>query len=164
MALPCASARRSRLLPAVFDDCSCVGRMLTSRVRAIIRKLNETAFALSFMETGGVGRSEPFHLVREPDHQAGLSPARQLFGDCSRVVPLDGNPALGSLTVFQFARVARPQDASKAPNLVSLLSSSARLYLDLYTQRVLRLFCRRHHVGFICDLAKLAPSGMLKRL
>ena len=26
VALPCASAKRSRLLPEVFDDCSCVGR------------------------------------------------------------------------------------------------------------------------------------------
>ena len=49
------------------------------------------------------------------------------------------DPAPGSLTVFQSSRVARPQDASKAPYLGSLLSSSARSYLDAYEQRVLRL-------------------------
>ena len=48
------------------------------------------------------------------------------------------DPAPGSLTVFQSSRVARPQDASKAPYLVSLLSSSARFYLDAYKQRMLR--------------------------
>ena len=54
----CASARRSRLLLDVVDDCSCVGRKLSSRVRAIIRKLSETVFALNFLATGGVGLSE----------------------------------------------------------------------------------------------------------
>ena len=59
VALPCASARRSRLHPEVFDDCFCVGRRLSSpSVRAIIRELNDTVFALKFLETGGVGRSE----------------------------------------------------------------------------------------------------------
>ena len=38
--------------------------------------------------------------------------------------------APGSLIVFQPSRVARPQDASKAPCIVSLLSNSARSYLD----------------------------------
>ena len=36
------------------------------------------------------------------------------------------------------SRVARPQDASKALYLVSLLSSSARSYLDTYEQRTFR--------------------------
>ena len=49
-----------------------------------------------------------------------------------------GEPAPGSLTVFQSSRVARPQDASKAPYLGSLLSSSARSYMDAYKQRMLR--------------------------
>ena len=40
----CASAKRSRLLPEVFDDRSYVGRRLSPRERAIIRELNETAF------------------------------------------------------------------------------------------------------------------------
>ena len=44
----------------------------------------------------------------------------------------------GSLTVFQSARVARPQDATKAPCLVSLLRSSARSYLGTCKQRVFR--------------------------
>ena len=43
----------------------------------------------------------------------------------------------GARTVFQSSRVARPQDASEAANLVSLLSSSARSYLDTYEQRML---------------------------
>ena len=53
MALPCASAKRSRLFPEVFDDCSSVGRRLSPRERAIIREVNETVFALNFLETGG---------------------------------------------------------------------------------------------------------------
>ena len=43
VALPCAAARRSRLLPGVSGDCSCVGRKLFSR-----RDLNETVFALNY--------------------------------------------------------------------------------------------------------------------
>ena len=46
--------------------------------------------------------------------------------------------APGSLTVFQSSRFAQPQDASEAPYLVSLPSSSARSHLDAYQQRVLR--------------------------
>ena len=42
------------------------------------------------------------------------------------------------MNAFQSSRVARPQDASKAPNFVSLLSSSARSGLDAYRQRMLR--------------------------
>ena len=48
MALPCASAKRSRLLAEVFYDCSSVSRRLSSRERAIIREVNETVFALNF--------------------------------------------------------------------------------------------------------------------
>ena len=39
----------------------------------------------------------------------------------------------------QSSRVARPQDASKALYLVSLLSSSALSYLGTYKQRMIRL-------------------------
>ena len=49
--LACASATRSRLLPEVVDDCSCVGRKLSLRVRAIIRELNDTICVLNFLET-----------------------------------------------------------------------------------------------------------------
>ena len=37
------------------------------------------------------------------------------------------DPASGSRTVFQSSRLARPQDASKASDLLSLMSSSAPL-------------------------------------
>ena len=72
VALPCASAKRSRLFPKVFDDCSCVGRGLSSHNRAIIRELNETVFAINFLETGVIGCSGSFekvgvlHLVHRP--------------------------------------------------------------------------------------------------
>ena len=39
VALPCVSAKRSRLLPEVFDDCSSVSRRLSPRERAIIREI-----------------------------------------------------------------------------------------------------------------------------
>ena len=58
VALPCTFARRSRLLPEVFFDDCFVGRKLSSRVRAIIRELNETVVALKFLETGSVARAE----------------------------------------------------------------------------------------------------------
>ena len=54
MALPCSSAKRSRLFPEAFDDCSLVGRKLSPRDGAIITELNESAFALNFLETGEV--------------------------------------------------------------------------------------------------------------
>ena len=46
-----------------LHNCSCVGRKLSSRVRALIRELNETVFALNFLETGGIGRSESCEKV-----------------------------------------------------------------------------------------------------
>ena len=58
VALPCASAKRSRLFPEVFDDCSSVGLRLSPRDRAIIREVNETVFALNMLETGCIGLSE----------------------------------------------------------------------------------------------------------
>ena len=54
LALPCASAKGQE----VFDDCSQVGRRLSPRDGAIIRELNETVFAMNFLETGGICRPE----------------------------------------------------------------------------------------------------------
>ena len=65
------------------------------------------------------------------------------------------DPAQGSLTEFQSTRVARPEDASKVPNLVSLLRSSARSYLDASKQRMF---------GPVSDVAdietQLGPGGL----
>ena len=64
VALPCASAKRSSLLPEVFfDDCSYVGCTRSPRERAIIRELNETVFALNFLETCGIDCSESCEKV-----------------------------------------------------------------------------------------------------
>ena len=63
-----------------------------------------------------------------------LLASRAIGGDS--LISVDPDP--GSLTVFQSPRVAPPQDASKAPDLVSLLSSSSRSYLDPYKERMLR--------------------------
>ena len=46
------------------------------------------------------------------------------------------DPAPGSLSVFQSSRVTRPQDASKALHIGSLLSSSSRSFLDTCKQRM----------------------------
>ena len=89
----------------VFDDCSCVsvaGSLLV--IGAIIREVNETVFALNFLETGCVCEKVVYSILSADlaspalhrlqsvifltsDHQVLSSPARQLFGDCSRVVP-----------------------------------------------------------------------------
>ena len=61
--------------------------------------------------------------------------ASRAIGGCSLS---SDDHAPGSLTVFQSSRVARPQDASKPPCLVSLLSRSARSHLDTCEQRMLR--------------------------
>ena len=53
VALPCASAKRSRLFPEKFDDCE----------MAIIRAVNETVFAQNFLETGGTVDSESCEKV-----------------------------------------------------------------------------------------------------
>ena len=66
VALPCASAKRARLLPEVFDDCSSVSRTLSPRERAIIKEVNETAFALNFLETGGIGHFESSDKLGTP--------------------------------------------------------------------------------------------------
>ena len=59
VALSRAAARRARLLPEVFDDCSCVGRKRSPQVRAIIRELNETILAANFLKSGGVACAGP---------------------------------------------------------------------------------------------------------
>ena len=79
-ALPCASGKRSRLLPEVFNDCSCGSQALSSRGKATIREMNESAFALNFLETGGVGRSESSEMV-------GYSVAATFWVNASRVLP-----------------------------------------------------------------------------
>ena len=48
VALPCASAKCSRLLPEVFDDCSQVGRRPPPRDGAIIRELERDRFCHEF--------------------------------------------------------------------------------------------------------------------
>ena len=95
------------------------------------------------------------------------------------------DPAPGLLTVFQSSRVARPQDASKARHLGSLLSSSARTYLDASKQRMLRPVSEvadmetrlgpagrhvdlvlqhswRQHVGFVRDLVKAGSVAFVE--
>ena len=96
------------------------------------------------------------------------------------------DPASGSRTVFQSSRLARPQDASKASDLLSLMSSSARLYLDTHKQCVLRSVSdvahmeksrwvpvgryvdpvfkhsRRHNVGFIREKEKAGSVGFVE--
>ena len=49
VALPCASAKRSRLLPGVFDDCSHVAGRVSLLGRAIIREVNETVVCSKFL-------------------------------------------------------------------------------------------------------------------
>ena len=62
------------------------------------------------------------------------------------------DPAPGSLTVFQ-SRVDRPQDASKALDLLLSLGSAARSFLDTYRRRMLR------HVSEVADMeARLGPA------
>ena len=151
VALPCASAKSSRLLPVVFDGCSYVGRKLSPRDGAIIREINESTFALNFLETSSVGLSESCEKVVCSILSTDLaSPALNLrhpvISDfrppsvtesdeaaprrlqASRAIGgyslTSDDPAPGSPTVFHLSRVARPQDASKALRLGSLLSCS----------------------------------------
>ena len=97
------------------------------------------------------------------------------------------NLTLGCFTLFQSWRVVRPQDASKAHALLSLLSSSACPDLDTNQQLLLRLVAkvadmearlgltgryvdrsfqhnRRPDVGSICDLENAGSVGFVKRL
>ena len=63
VALLCASAKHSLLLPEVFDDCSYVGRRRSPRDRVIIRELNESVFPVNCFETDSIGCSESFEKV-----------------------------------------------------------------------------------------------------
>ena len=119
--------------------------------------MNETVFALSSLETGGTIGSESHEKVGYSILSTDLAPPalrrlhyvisdfgspsatesgeaalRRLFA--SRAIEgcslTSGDPAQGSLTMFQSSRDAPPQDSSKVPHFVSLLSSSARSYLD----------------------------------
>ena len=153
-------------------DCSCVGRKL-SRIKAIIMELKETAFALNFLETGGLGRAEHvlcMNLVSTALHrlQNVISEFRAPSGcesgeatlqrlHASRAIRgcamISDDPAPGPPTVFQTSRVARPEDASKACGCLSL-RSSARLHFDTYEQRTLR------PVSEVADMeAPLGPAG-----
>ena len=95
------------------------------------------------------------------------------------------DPAPGSQTVFQSSRVARPQESSKAPCMVSLLRRSPHSYLDAYKKRMLRPVAevadmdtrlgaavhhvdpvfqhrRRHCVGFTRVLMKAGSVGFVE--
>ena len=61
--------------------------------------------------------------------ESGEAPPRRLLA-IRAIGGSSEDPVPGSLTVFRSWRVARPQDASKALYLGSLLSISARSYLD----------------------------------
>ena len=66
VALPCASVKRSRLLPGVFGECSFTGFKLSPLDREILGEANETAFAINVMETGGIGSFESCDKVGTP--------------------------------------------------------------------------------------------------
>ena len=113
-------------------------------------------------------------------------PSRLLASRAIGVYSLTSDdPASVSLTVFQSSRVARPQEASKAPYFRSLLSCSARSYMDTYKQRTLRPVSEvadtesrldpgglyvdpvfqhspRHYVGFVRDLVKAGSFGFVE--
>ena len=70
--------------------------------------------------------------------------------------------------MFQSSRVARPQAASKAPDLVSLLSSSEAADMEtwlgragLYVDPVLE-HSQLHNVGFIRDLVTAGSVGFVE--
>ena len=94
VAVPCASAKCSRVFLEVFDGCSS-----GSRRRAIIREVNETAFALKFLLTGGIGCSESCEKVVYFMLSADLAP---LTLHRLRSVILD-RPVV---TLIQFSRTA----------------------------------------------------------
>ena len=165
VALPCASAKHSRLLPEVFDDCSSVCRRLSLRERAIIRDLSEIVFALDLLETGSIVGSvscekvvfsilftdlaspalRRLHFVISdfgPPRvtESGEAALRRLLSSraIGRYSLTSDDPAPGSLSVCQSSRAARLQDASKAFYLGSLLSGSVRSCLDAFSQRLRR--------------------------
>ena len=117
--------------------------------------MNKTAFALNLLERGSIVGSESCEKGEYSILSTGLpSPAlHRLHSAISYFIPPSGiesgeagrrllasrgiggfamtsdDPAPGSLIVFQSSRDARPQDASKALYLVSVLSSLARVTL-----------------------------------
>ena len=132
VAPPRAFAKHCRVLPEVFDDCSSVCRRLSHRERAIIREVNEIAFALNFLETDGLAEFESCKKVGYSMLSIDLTPLALrnfhtvLFGfrppsvADEAALAIGGyslssdDPTPGSLTVFQSSRVTRPQDASKS--------------------------------------------------
>ena len=74
MALPCASAKRSRVLPEVFDDCSRVGPRLSLRDRAFITEVNETVFCSKFLGDGQFCFSEACQKVGYSTLSTDLAP------------------------------------------------------------------------------------------
>ena len=116
--------------------------MASPREKATTREVIETVFSLQtswrrdvLLILSHVGRLGT-HIVHGPgivisDFRptsvtgSGEAVLRRLLA--SRAIESDSltfdDPAPGSLTVFQSSRVARPQDASRAPDLVPLLSS-----------------------------------------
>ena len=148
MALPSTSAKRSRLLPEIVDDCSCVGPRLSPRNRAVIQEMKESVYALKFLGHGCIchlGSCEKveysilstdlappalhrIHFVisyfRPSDSESSEAALRRLLA--SRAIGgysvTCDDPTPGLLTVFQLSRLARPQDASSAPYFVQLSS------------------------------------------
>ena len=95
------------------------------------------------------------------------------------------DPAVGSLTFSNLRELLDHRMRQKAPYFVSLLSSSARSYLDTSQQRMLRpvsevadietrlglagrhvdpvfQHSRRHYVGFVRDLVEAASVGFVE--
>ena len=167
VALPCASAKRSRFLPEVFDDCSCVGRKLSPRDVE-----RDRFFAVDFWDSCGIRYSESCKKVVYSILSTGLSSPvlhclhsvisdfRPLSGaECGEaalgVYSLTSNdPAPGSLTVSHLSRVARPQDASKAPTRLG----PAGWYVDPVFQH-----SWRYYVGFISDLVNAGSVGFVEQ-
>ena len=114
----CCCARlptRSRLLHEVFGDCSYVRCRLSPRDRAIIRELNENIFALSFLETGGIGRSESCEKVGYSILSRGLA-----------------SPALHRLhlVIFDFRPPGVTESGEAAPRDTAPESCHRRLFVD----------------------------------
>ena len=150
-----------------FLRCLTTARMLDASsllvIGRIIKELNETVFALNFLETGSTDCSESCEKVAYSISSTGLSsPAldhlHSTFSDfrppsvaesgeavlrrllASRAIGGYSLTARGSLTLFQSSRVARPQVASKAPYLVSLFEKLSS-FLPGYVQAAYASSC-----------------------
>ena len=123
--------------------------------------------------------TSPSHSVLSPSvTESGEAALRRLLASraIGRHSLTSDDPAPESLSASQSSRVARPQDASNAPNLVSLLSSWARSYLGTCGQRMLRpvsgLLTRKpvgryvgpvfQAAGFVRDLVKAGSFGFVE--